>query len=126
MGLRADNCRMTQRTRQKIYLKPWRKFRGLTQEQLGFLMAGDDETPVSHAHISHLENGQKQYTQDMLERLAAALDCEPYDLLIGPPGQLDSLHAVAAQIPEAERGRAIEILKAFIPKRPANRQSDAA
>lgn len=89
-------------------------------------MAGPDGSPVSKSHVSGIERGTKQYTQDMLERLAAALDCEPYDLLIGPPGQLDNFRAVAAQIPESERTRAIEVLKAFLPNRERRQHSDAA
>lgn len=120
-----DNVLMAQRNRDRIFLKDWRKHRGLTQEELGFKMAEDGGEPVSNAHISHIESGRKQYTQDMLERFAVALDCAPFDLLIGPPDRLTELRAITALIPTDERHRAAQVLSAFLQRNPVPKD-DAA
>lgn len=121
----SDTVAMAHRTRQKIFLKEWRKHRRLTQEQLGERVGREFGEAVSNAHISHIETGRQQYTQDMLERLAAALNCAPYDLLIGPPDELEDLRAITALIPKDERARAAHVLSAFLAKIPVRRE-DAA
>lgn len=68
-------------TRRRHFIKEWRKFRGLTQQQL----ADRVETVVSG--ISQLESGKQGYSQAMLEALASALSCEPWDLLNVDPGK---------------------------------------
>lgn len=61
------------------YVREWRKYRGLTQEKLA------ERTPFTTGAISQLETGRTRYTQDMLEALAAALECKPGDLLSRNP-----------------------------------------
>lgn len=61
------------------FIKEWRKYRGLTQEQL----AGRIEQ--TSGAISQLENGIINYTQPTLEAIAYALRCEPGDLLSRDP-----------------------------------------
>jgi transcriptional regulator with XRE-family HTH domain len=61
------------------YVREWRKYRGLTQERLA------ERTPFTTGAISQLETGRTKYTQDMIEALAAALDCKPGDLLSRNP-----------------------------------------
>lgn len=67
--------------RRRHFIKEWRKFRGLTQQQL----ADRVETVVSG--ISQLESGKQGYSQAMLEALAVALNCEPWDLLNVDPNK---------------------------------------
>lgn len=62
-------------TRPRHFIKEWRKYRGLTQEQLASRVG----TAVSS--ISQLETGKQGYSQALLEELATALACEPWDLL---------------------------------------------
>lgn len=59
----------------RTHLREWRKFRGLTLEQLA---ARIDATPGS---LSLLERGQSAYTQGTLEALALALDTDVAALL---------------------------------------------
>jgi transcriptional regulator with XRE-family HTH domain len=66
--------------RRKLFLREWRKYRdNLTQERLA------DRAGVSQGMISQLENGQSDYTGDLLEKLAYALRCEPADLIMRNP-----------------------------------------
>jgi transcriptional regulator with XRE-family HTH domain len=65
--------------RQRHYIKEWRKYRTLTQEQLA------ERIGKTHGAISQLERGKIDYTQGMIEALAEALSCEPGDLLSRNP-----------------------------------------
>lgn len=68
-------------TRRRHFIKEWRLHRGLTQEQL----AGRIESSIST--ISQLESGKQGYSQALLEELAEALMCEPWDLLNVDPSK---------------------------------------
>jgi len=54
-----------------------RKARGLTLKRLAELVG------TSNQQISHLEKGRRRLTLEWMERIAAALECHPSDLLIG-------------------------------------------
>lgn len=58
---------------QRLYLKEWREFRQLTQEQLA------DRIGISRVMVSKIERGLNPYHQAFLEAAAAALMCEPAD-----------------------------------------------
>ncbi|MGV8856891.1 MAG: helix-turn-helix domain-containing protein [Devosia sp.] len=55
-----------------------RKEKGWTQEQLAF------EAGVKRAYLSEVENGQRNVSLDVVERLAIALEVGA-DMLIRPP-----------------------------------------
>ena len=61
------------------FIREWRKHRNLTMEQLAEIIG------VTQGAISQLERGQTNYTQPMLEALADALHCRPYDLIMRTP-----------------------------------------
>lgn len=63
------------------FIREWRKYRGLTQEQLALRIDG------TSGAISQLENGIINYTQPTLEAIAYALMCEPGDLLSRDPAK---------------------------------------
>lgn len=65
--------------RPRHFVREWRKHRKLTQERLAEL------TPFTTGAISQLETGRTSYTQNMLEALADALDCQPGELLMRDP-----------------------------------------
>ena len=52
-----------------------RKDKGWTQEQLAF------EAGVKRAYLSEVENGQRNVSLDVVEKLARALDLEPSTLM---------------------------------------------
>jgi len=89
------------------YIREWRKFRGLTQERLA------ERTPYTTGAISQLETGRTSYTQGMLEALAAALDCQPGDLLSRNPNVDGSVVQLFNDLPDDKRRLAIEMLKAL-------------
>ncbi|UJW87921.1 helix-turn-helix domain-containing protein [Devosia sp. SL43] len=66
-------------TKPRHFIRQWRKYRRLTQEQLA------DRIDATSGAISQLENGIINYTQPTLEALAYALNCEPGDLLTRDP-----------------------------------------
>lgn len=61
--------------RPRHFLREWRKYRHLTQQQLA------DRIGTVVSSISQLENGKQGYSQAILEALADALMCEPWDIL---------------------------------------------
>lgn len=70
-----------QADRPRHFIRQWRKHRGLTQEQLA------QRVDVVVSSISQLETGKQGYSQSMLENLASALACEPWDLLNVDPSK---------------------------------------
>lgn len=66
-----------QRPRQRIrqYVKEWRQYRGLTQDQLA------ERIDKSRGLVAQIESGLTDLTGDTLHALAFALRCEPSDLL---------------------------------------------
>jgi transcriptional regulator with XRE-family HTH domain len=111
----------------KSYIREWREHRGYTQEQLlGRLaeIAGDsrlnDEAlaiPRSGASLSRIENGHQNFKIALLEALAEALDVEePGWLLDRNPlkaGEVVQFSEFAARLDEAQRARALAVLKAM-------------
>jgi len=65
--------------RPRHYIREWRKYRGLTQERLA------ERLDLTGGAISQLETGVTGYTQETLEGIAVALNCEPGDLLSRDP-----------------------------------------
>lgn len=65
--------------RRRHFVREWRKFRGLTQEQLA------EKLETTKANISRIENLHQGYTQDFLEACADVLKIEPAALLTVNP-----------------------------------------
>lgn len=89
------------------FLKQWRKFRRLTQEQL----AG--RLDMSNSSISQLETGKQGYTQDTLEALADALSCQPGDLLMRDPLAKDAPWSILDTLKPESRRQALIYLRAL-------------
>lgn len=89
------------------HIREWRKFRGLTQEELA------ERVGVTSGNISHLENGNQNYTQPILEAIAEALDCTPADLLVRLPGQPDGVWAIWETLDPPAKIQAAQILETF-------------
>lgn len=93
------------------YLRAWRKYRGLTQDDLGHLVG------VSGSSISQLETGKQGFTDKTLAELAKALDCSPLALLAHDPGRPDSfwpLFEAAEQLKGSQRSRAIRMMRVAV------------
>ena len=64
----------------KLYVAAWRERRGMNQTELAARIG------VRQATVSDLETGRTTMIRlSLLGKLAAALRCEPYELLKGPP-----------------------------------------
>ena len=106
MGTRKKTERNTNGPRHHI--RDWRKFRGLTQEQLAGRLG------VVTSSVSQLETGKQGYSQPMLEAIADALGCEPADLLNVDPfkeGEVVDLMRLLNQT--GNRDMAIRVLKSM-------------
>jgi transcriptional regulator with XRE-family HTH domain len=95
-------------------LKNWRKYRAnMTQVRLG------DRACLPEAMISRLENGEIDYTGEVLERLAHALNCEPADLLMRNPLDPDMPWTIWHNLKPAQKKQAVRLLKALANRRAA-------
>lgn len=92
----------------KNHLRAWRKFRGLSQEQLA------ERVGSSKAVIGHLETGRSGLSHKWLLKLAPALGTTPGFLLDHDPNDMDAAFLDAAmQVPSESRGQALQILQTF-------------
>ncbi len=98
---------MTKKARHKWFLREWRVFRGLSQEELGAMVG------LHKGDISNLETGKRRYNQDQIERLADALGCVPGDLLMRDPAAPEPPQKIWSRIPEHDRGKALKVLESF-------------
>jgi len=93
--------------KQRHFIKEWRKFRNLTQEQLA------ERVGVDRSYVNKIENGKKRYDQPFLEAAATAMGCEPADLIMRDPTQPGSIWTIWEQIPPHSRDQAMKVLEAF-------------
>jgi transcriptional regulator with XRE-family HTH domain len=63
----------------RIFLREWRQYRRLTQQQLA------DRLDTTKGTISRIETGERDYTGGFLEVAADALQCEPADIISRDP-----------------------------------------
>lgn len=87
----------------------WRRFRDKTQEQVA------NAVGVSKVHVSNIERGQRQYTQELLEVFAEYLDCEPWQILnVDPtkPGPWSIWESINDMSP-AQQEQAAAVIKAL-------------
>lgn len=90
------------------HLRAWRKFRGMTQEELA------EKADTSGNVISQLESGDRGLSDKWLRRLAPLLGTRPGFLMDHDPNDLDSVFLEAAMdVPPENRAQALEILKTF-------------
>lgn len=99
----------------KTYLREWRRFRGLTQDQVvdRLAMLDDPHIPGTAASLSRLENGKQPYSQRSLEALAEVYDCEPDQLLGHDPFKEGRVIDFMRHLDSAQQAQAIAILKAL-------------
>jgi transcriptional regulator with XRE-family HTH domain len=98
-------------TRRPTFIRSWRKHRGLTLAQLADRLAAELEVGISEGQLSRIERGQTPYSQDILEAIAAALRCEPADLLVRDPSAPDAIWSLWDTLKPVERIQAVEIIK---------------
>jgi len=99
--------------RRRHFIKQWREFRGLSQEQLA------ERIDRSRGLISQLESYTANYTAETLEALAAALNCGPWDLLNVDPtkeGRVIDILDLLRQATPDQRERAIGYIEGLVRK----------
>lgn len=95
---------------QPAFIKAWRDYRSLTQEQLA------ERVDTTTATISRLENGKQPYSQELLEALAGALRCTVADLIARPPEKpKDDLLALLDGLDDERRTQAARVIRALLP-----------
>jgi transcriptional regulator with XRE-family HTH domain len=99
--------------RRPTFIRAWRKHRELTLAQLADRLSVELELEISEGQLSRIERGETPYSQDILEALATALRCEPADLIMRDPEQLDGIWSLLDSLKPVERLQAVEVLKAL-------------
>lgn len=90
------------------FLKEWRKFRGLTQQQLA------DEARTDKSVISLIENGKRGLSDEWAHTLAPILGTTPGFLYDHDPNTLDTaLIDAVRRVPAESRDQALAILETF-------------
>lgn len=92
-------------TRARHFIRAWRKYRGLTLEQLA------ERVEVTHGAISQLERGETNYTQPMLEAIAKALQCTPADLIMRDPNDSSAPWSIWERLEPEQREKANSYLR---------------
>lgn len=92
---------------QTHYIREWRRFRDMTQEQLA------ERIGIDKGYLSKIENGKRRYDQPFLEAAAEVLQCSPADLIMRNPGDPDGLWSIYDQLKPAQRIQLVEIAKAL-------------
>lgn len=98
-------------TRQRHYIAEWRTHRALSQEQLA------ERIERSRGLISQLESFTTKYTEETLEALAHALNCEPWDLLHVNPlkeGQVIDMMDLLREATPEQRAQAIGFVQGLV------------
>lgn len=107
-GMLLQTANMAKKSKALHYLREWREFRRMTQEQLA--AAVDTDKSV----ISLLESGGRGMSDKWARRLAPALGTTPGFLLDHDPENLDTAFIEAAlSVPIKDREQALKILQTF-------------
>lgn len=96
---------MAKNNKSPFFLKQWRKHRGYTQDRLAEMVG------LSKPYVSQLETGKRQYTQELLEQFAEALQCAPADLIMRDPSEAEGIWSIWGDLKPAERNQVVEIAK---------------
>lgn len=103
--------RFKQRPRRRIFLRQWREYRGLTQEQLA------DRVGWSVGNVSQLERGLQGYSDEGLAALAEALNCTPGQILDVDPTDDKAIWSLWERAKPAQRDALLEVARGFVPPR---------
>lgn len=102
--------RFKQSRQRRLFVKEWRIYRGLTQEQLA------ERVGMSVSNISQIERGLQGYSPEGLEALSDALRCEPGHLFMVDPTRGDVIWSIWERASEAERRQIIAVSQAIVGK----------
>jgi transcriptional regulator with XRE-family HTH domain len=90
------------------FLREWRKFRHMTQQELA------DAVGTSKTVVSEMERGNLQLSPKWLRKFAPVLRTQPGHILDHDPEELDSdIIDIWARIDERDRDQALRVLRSF-------------
>lgn len=93
------------RQRRRHFIKEWREYRDLTQEQVA------DRIGISPTTFGRIENSKVPYNQDFLEEAAYALMCEPWDLLNRDPSKEGDVVDLMRRLDDRDRTEAENFIR---------------
>jgi transcriptional regulator with XRE-family HTH domain len=96
--------------RQPTFFKQWRKHRGLTLEQAA------ERAGMTAGNLSAMERGAQGYTQDGLEALAEAYNCDPGQLLTVDPSRGDAIWTIWERAKPGDRQKIVDIAHTIVGK----------
>lgn len=96
------------KTRRRTFFREWRKYRGLTLEQAG------ERAGMTAGNISAMERGAQGYTQQGLEALAEAYNCEPAHLLMVDPTRDNAMWSIWDSAKQGERAMIEDIARTIV------------
>ncbi len=108
MHMAKVRTRFKRPTYRQTYIRQWREFRGLTQQALAARVG------TTHATLSRLERGKHPYKQELLERIADALQTDVASLLMRDPSESEALWTIWEQAKPGERRMIVDIAKTVI------------
>lgn len=88
------------RQRRRHFIKEWRKYRELTQEQAASRIG------MSAENYGRIENYRVPYNQDFLELAAEAFRCDIWDLLNRDPNKEGDVIDMVRRLNERDRAEA--------------------
>jgi transcriptional regulator with XRE-family HTH domain len=90
------------------FLREWRKFRHMTQQELA------DAVGTSKTVVSEMERGNLQLSPKWLRKFAPVLRTQPGHILDHDPEELDSdIIDIWARIDERDKEQALRVLRSF-------------
>lgn len=108
VGMATDKARPAPKPqRRPHFIKQWRKYKGLTQDQLA------ERIGVTGGTISQLETGRINYTQSIIERLAEEFRCSPGDILNVDPTVDRAMWSIWENLDTPARNQVAEIASTF-------------
>lgn len=94
--------------KQRHFIKEWRKFRDLNQDQLA------ERIGVGQPYISKIERGVQSPDLEFLERAAEALSCSTTDLINRDPADPEAIWDLYDKMTTTQRAQVVEIAKTLL------------
>jgi len=96
--------------RRRHFIKEWRDYRELTQEQLA------DRLSMSAASLSRIESYKQPYTQDFLEACADALRTDAASLIMRNPTDDDAIWSLWDAAKPGQRDLILDLARSVVKK----------
>ncbi len=100
-------CQYVPMAQQPHYIKAWRKYRGLTQEQLA------ERIGIARSYLTKIERGTRRYDQPFLEAAAEALRCGPGDIITRDPSEPEGIWSIWDTLSPHQRQQAVAVIRAI-------------